>query len=151
MLADNLRRLTDQISRIAEPEESLELRARRVLQLIAESPSQPIAQPSVYGPELCPNCGTATASRTSPYCSAGCKDKAAFVRQFRAALSTEAVFEPEKQLALGQKLWALLGGGLPYRESLIPNSALKQVRKRSEGRCEICGEPAERIENFGSG
>lgn len=99
----------------------------------------------------CPNCGEVGGSLTSPYCSTVCRDQAAFVRQVRYAILTNSITEPEKQVVFGAKLWWLLGGGLPMRVCIIPESAKKQVIKRSGGKCEFCSEPFTNIENFGSG
>jgi hypothetical protein len=87
----------------------------------------------------------------SPYCSTKCRDQSAFVRQFRAAFANGSIFSPEKQIVFGERLWWLLGGGLPRRESMIPESAKRQVLKRSGGKCETCGEPMATVENIGSG
>src|SRR5262249_55877928 len=51
----------------------------------------------------------------------------------------------------GERLWWLLGGGLPLRESRILESGKRQVIKRCGGKCEFCGEPMTAIENVGSG
>lgn len=99
----------------------------------------------------CPNCDLPTESRSSPYCSESCKAQAAFVRQLRGALATGSILGPEKQTAFGERLWWLLGGGLPMREARIPESAKRQVTKRSEGACESCGAPMTAVENVGSG
>lgn len=66
-------------------------------------------------------------------------------------MASGAILTAEKQTVFGERLWWLLGGGLPIRESRIPESAKRQVIKRSEGKCEFCGAPMATIENFGSG
>lgn len=76
---------------------------------------------------------------------------AAFVRQFRSGLATELILEADKQTAFGERLWWILGGGLPMREGRIPESAKRQVIKRCGGVCEFCGKPMTTIQNFGSG
>jgi len=73
------------------------------------------------------------------------------VRQFRAALASGTILEAEKQTVFGERLWWLLGGGLPMRDSRIPESAKRQVIKRSQGKCEFCASERTAIENFGSG
>lgn len=102
-------------------------------------------------PRRCPNCGAPAESLAGPYCSETCRDRAAFVRQLRAALASRSILLGEKQLWFGERLWWLLGGGLPLRESRIPESAKRQVARRSEGKCETCGEPMTAVENVGSG
>ncbi len=102
-------------------------------------------------PRLCPNCDLPFDSRTSPYCCEECREQAAWVRQFRAAVENGVILSPEKQVAFGQKLWWILGGGLPLRETLIPDSAKRQVARRSRDLCEFCGSPMLKVENFGSG
>lgn len=99
----------------------------------------------------CPNCDQPCGNSRSPYCSDTCKETAAFVRQFRSALSDGMISDPERQLALGQKLWHLAGGGYPYRLTLAPPNALKQVDKRTGGSCELCGNPAATYDHLGSG
>jgi hypothetical protein len=131
---------------------SLEDQARCVLYLLLdriEDSEQP--QIPFDDPYRCPNCDDRTESLAGPYCSESCRDQAAFVRQFRAALATGSILTPEKQVVFGERLWWLLGGGLPLRESRIPESAKRQVARRSVGKCEICGEPMTTVENFGSG
>lgn len=102
-------------------------------------------------PNRCPNCDTPATGTASPYCSKPCRDQAAFVRQFRAAIASGTILEAEKQTVFGERLWWLLGGGLPMRESRIPESAKRQVIKRCASMCESCGAPMHTIENWGSG
>ncbi|MBX3112010.1 MAG: hypothetical protein KF857_08375 [Fimbriimonadaceae bacterium] len=66
-------------------------------------------------------------------------------------MATGTIISAEKQVVFGERLWWLLGGGLPLRESRIPESAKRQVNKRCGGRCESCGEPMVTVENIGSG
>ena len=130
----------------------LEGQAMGVLHLLiehCEDSAQPLAV--IDDPNSCPNCGARAESLTGPYCSAKCRDQAAFVRQFRAAMDSGSILTPEKQLVFGERLWWLLGGGLPLRESRIPASAKRQVVRRSGGNCEICGATLTAVENFGSG
>lgn len=131
---------------------SLEDQARCVLTVllnrIGNSEQTEIPLESLH---RCPNCDKATESLASPYCSETCRDQAAFVRQFRAALAAGTILTPEKQVVFGERLWWLLGGGLPLRESRIPESAKRQVAKRSDGKCETCGAPMTTVENVGSG
>lgn len=99
----------------------------------------------------CPNCGTRFCAPRSPYCSEACKDQAAFVRQFRAGIDTRTMDEPDRQVALGQKLWRILGGGLPLRVSLIPDKAFAKLLARNGGKCEHCGLPAKHVDHIGTG
>lgn len=108
-------------------------------------------EPMPGGSGLCPNCGSPSASLRSPYCGEKCRGIAAFVRQFRHALETGAILEPERQIALGQSLWNLLGGGYPYRQSLIPARTLAKVIERDGGICQACGAPATEVDHTGSG
>lgn len=101
-------------------------------------------------PATCPNCGLPAGSERSPYCSAECREESAFVRQFRNGVRENTSLDPERQAALGQKLWRILGGGLPRRIALIPEKqAVKFLAKA--GACAVCGAPATRIDNVGSG
>ncbi len=102
-------------------------------------------------PTTCPNCGVAMGLERSPYCSDKCREEAAFVRQLRGSLQSGVAFEEERQVALGQKLWRILGGGLPLRQALVPEKTRLQVIKRYEGRCDVCGAPAVTIDHTGSG
>jgi hypothetical protein len=54
-------------------------------------------------------------------------------------------------MMFGQTFWFLVGGGRPLRVSIAPASAIKQVFKRSENKCETCGAAATTIDNVGSG
>ena len=131
---------------------SLEDQARAVLNLLLdciEDPEQP--QRPLEDAHRCPNCDALAESLAGPYCSETCRDQAAFVRQFRASIASGSILTPEKQVVFGERLWWLLGGGLPLRESRIPESAKRQVTKRSAGKCELCGAPMTTVENFGSG
>jgi hypothetical protein len=90
-------------------------------------------------------------SARSPYCSGRCREEAAFVRQFRTNLQDDALSVEEKQVSLGQNFWHLIGGGYPLRQSICPPSALKQLFKRTNNQCEVCGAPATTFDHTGSG
>lgn len=130
----------------------MEDQARSVLHLLVEAQIE-FGQPPVAPVEftLCPNCDEPVERVSSPYCSDACQSQASFVRQFRAASATGTILTPEKQLVFGERLWWLLGGGLPLRESRITPSGKRQVTKRAGGNCEFCGAPMTAVENFGSG
>ena len=134
------------------PSLSIDDQARCVLHLLLDQVGEAEApQISPSDPFRCPNCDTETTSLASPYCSEKCKDEASFVRQLRAAMATGLILTPEKQNVFGERLWWLLGGGLPLRESRIPEAAKRQVAKRCGSKCETCGEPMTAVENIGSG
>lgn len=126
---------------------SLEDEARSVLRYLLESKPPKETRTTVLG-LACPNCGSALPTPRSPYCSDACREAAAFVRQFRASCENGSIFEPERQVALGQKLWYLAGGGRPWRFSLIPPRAIAQVIARQEGRCQGCGAPATKVDHY---
>ena len=154
--AEELKRL---LSELPPPGEALasddaDVQSKALLALLVEGAGQ--AQFSAMqgvpaDPSTCPNCGQPATSLRSPYCGDACREESAFVRQFRQSLMTGKALEPERQVALGEKVWHVLGGGYPRRQSLAPNSALKQVFKREDGRCELCGAPATTIDHTGSG
>lgn len=127
--------------------------ARSVLALLVDEARRAAcpAEPASANPGTCPNCGESSASARSPYCGPGCREEAAFVRQFRTSLAQGTLGDSERQARLGQSLWHLLGGGYPHRLPLIPASASKQALKRAEGRCERCGAPASSFDHVGSG
>jgi hypothetical protein len=102
-------------------------------------------------PATCPNCGNPVASDRTPYCSVACRAQAAFVRQVRSGIRDGAIFDEERQIALGEKFWCLLGGGYPRRRSLVPEKTRSKVIAREKGRCEGCGAPAVTIDHAGSG
>lgn len=120
--------------------------ARKVLRLVLEAGSGEETQ--TFSANSCPNCGRAATSARSPYCSDFCREESAFVRQFRSALASDAIADPERQAALGQKLWHLVGGGYPRRIALITPKAMAKVLQRG---CELCGAPAVTVDNIGSG
>lgn len=130
-------------------ESDLDLQARRTLRHLLEPALGRGGQAVEPGePLLCPNCGATATSLTSPYCSQLCREKAAFVRQFRAGLESGVAFEDERQANFGQNLWHLLGGGFPRRVALIPPKALAKITAR---RCEVCGAEAVTVDHTGSG
>jgi hypothetical protein len=130
----------------------MEFRARATLALVVEralaaSPSEPIVSDSA----TCPNCGTTCHESRTPYCTSCCREESAFVRQFRDSL-LKGTFEDEpRQVALGQKLWRILGGGMPLRVSLIPAKDLTRTLAKRANKCEVCGAPSVTVDNTGSG
>lgn len=151
-MSSSLRQLRSVLPTLGDATLSQDDQARSVLNLLLDHASDiEKAEETGREPHCCPNCGGPAASLTGPYCSEGCRDRAAFVRQFRAAIATGTILTFEKQTVFGERLWWLLGGGLPLRESRIPESAKRQVTKRSGGKCEICGADMTAVENFGSG
>ncbi|MBS1718545.1 MAG: hypothetical protein JSS72_12520 [Armatimonadetes bacterium] len=97
----------------------------------------------------CPNCDKPVASARTPYCSEFCKEMSAFVRQFRSALATGMIREQERQIAMGQKLWHLLGGGYPLRLTLIPEKTKAKLLHARP--CAVCGVEAVGFDHLGSG
>ncbi len=152
IISDSINQLKTSLPAICDANLSLEDQARSALHLLFDSKTEfkPPATPSESF-QLCPNCGTPSESLSSPYCSEICRDQAAFVRQFRNAIATDSILTSEKQTVFGERLWWLLGGGLPIREARIPESAKRQVIKRCASKCEFCAAPMVTIENFGSG
>ena len=120
-----------------------------LVELIVRTDSHAEAIP--VPPAVCPNCGLPTDSDRSPYYSPFCRDQAAFIRQFRASVADGVIFDPERQIGMGQALWSLRGGGYPRRQSLVPPKVLAKVIKRDGGVCAICGAPATEIDHTGSG
>lgn len=123
--------------------------ARSILRLL-DRPTVPFPFLEVCFP-ACANCGGPVTGPKSPYCSDACKEEAAFVRQCRSALKNDTLIETDRQLALGQKLWFVLGGGRPYRRSLIPDRVVVKVIERHDGKCSECGQPATDVDHPGSG
>lgn len=129
----------------------MEAQARAALRpLLAAALEHADAEPMRTTHNQCPNCGAACDSKRTPYCSDHCKATAAFVRQLRSALQNGGPTD-ERAMMFGQAFWHLLGGGRPLRVAIAPASAIRQVFKRSDGKCEVCGEPATGIDNVGSG
>lgn len=131
-----------------------ETRVRSVLREIVDraAPLLGIEVASVPSdPALCPNCDAPVASTKTPYCGEQCKGMAAFVRQFRNSLENETVFDPERQVGMGQALWKLQGGGFPHRQTLIPPKTILKVIERDGGVCQVCGAPATEVDHTGSG
>lgn len=123
--------------------------ARAVLRLVLERPVSGSPQLTI-DPSTCPNCGKGVASVRSPYCGTKCRDIAGLVRHLRSGLREGTLQDPERQLALGQILWRILGGGLPYRNSLITEKELARLYKRTDGLCDACGAPATTVDHLGS-
>lgn len=131
--------------------QNLDDQARSVLRLIFEREPNRTISAGRGLPELCPNCDAPEPSVRTPYCGEKCRDTAAFVRQVRTSLVEETILDPGRQVAFGQTLWRLAGGGRPYRQALILDSARERVLRRFEGRCAICGEHAVTLDHVGSG
>jgi len=134
--------------------DDLDLRARAVLAILIDAMmerAQATDSAQQFDARLCPNCGELATSKTSPYCSDCCRERAAFVRQMRDGIASGSILDPHRQTMKGEAMWRLLGGGLPRRLALVPESARKRVFKRSEDKCELCGAPATTIDNTGSG
>jgi hypothetical protein len=150
-------RLTDALppSKMVGIGENMEYRARAVLSYIVDrlDPAEDSRLKAVIeiDPSTCPNCSTPVSSPRSPYCSEQCREVAGFVRQFRANLADGAIFQEDRQVALGQVLWFLLGGGRPLRQSLAPPRSLQAVLKREAGRCQACGGTATTIDHIATG
>lgn len=125
--------------------------ARFVLRLFVEAAlASPAASRIATEPSLCPNCGEVCGSTRSPYCSPLCREMSSFVRQFRACLPTEKILVPDKQIAFAQSFWRLIGGGLPYRNSLILPRALQRLFEKHDGKCAACGAPATTVDHIGT-
>ena len=61
------------------------------------------------------------------------------------------IVDEDRQIALGEKLWHVLGGGYPRRQSLILPKSLEKVIRRAQGHCESCGAVATTVDHIGSG
>ena len=101
--------------------------------------------------KTCPNCGVRTGSTRTPYCSAECREIAGFVRQIRAGLADGSILDPDKQIAFGQVLWTILGGGRPLRRHLIPEKVQFQILQKAGGKCALCGAPAVVVDHIRTG
>lgn len=146
-MREALERLIPQLPPFGEGE--VEDQTIAVLRLLYQPPVE--QTPLVMNPLGCANCGAENPNLRSPYCCELCKETAAFVRQIRSALSNDLGSNRLRQIALGQKLWHLLGGGYPIRESLVPQRVIAKVIEREGGKCQACGAPATRIDHTGSG
>ncbi len=133
----------------------IELQARAVLQFVIKpnSTTIPMQGLAVNMPDAltCPNCDVKREKPRSPYCGEHCREMAGFVRQFRSGIALGWIHEPEKQVALGQVLWHVLGGGRPLRVQIAPARARETALKRENGTCQSCGGPATTVDHIGSG
>lgn len=114
---------------------------------LADKPPTPV-EPQ---PATCPNCDAPCSSTRSPYCGDECRETAGFVRQVRAGIGDGSILAKDRQVALGQVLWHVLGGGRPLRRSIAPARSLKVALAREGGRCQACGASATTIDHIGSG
>jgi hypothetical protein len=128
----------------------MELQSRAVLRVLFVGPVGQLLQVAPV-PSQCPNCEAVVLSTRTPYCCESCKEEASFVRQFRTGLKSGWLDDPEKQSALGQALWHLLGGGRPLRVHIIPERSKVQALKRTEGKCQTCGVPATTFDHIATG
>ena len=130
----------------------VDAQARAALAILVRSALESAhGEPRRPDPTTCPNCGAACDSDRTPYCSEACKETSAFVRQLRGNLESGALLDPERQIALGEKFWWVLGGGRPRRVAMIPERSLARVLGHRKGACEVCGEPAITVDHCGSG
>ena len=58
--------------------------------------------------------------------------------------------ERDRQVALGQILWKLIGGGYPLRNSLIPPRSLARALAATDFKCSSCGGVATTVDHIGS-
>ncbi|MCW5943525.1 MAG: HNH endonuclease [Fimbriimonadaceae bacterium] len=131
---------------------TIEEQARAVLAgLLAAIPDGPYPSAVLIDPRTCPNCDAPVESLRSPYCGEGCRETAAFVRHVRAGLAEGSLEDPDRQVALGQILWYLLGGGRPLRLRLVPDRAIARVIAREGGLCQECGEAATTVDHIATG
>lgn len=132
--------------------EAIELQTRAVLALLLDAAPKSFEESELTtNPQQCPNCDSEVDNSRSPYCSDECRETAAFVRQFRNAVNEAAFVNPDKQAALGQKLWFVLGGGYPCRDALVPDKVRLKVLEREGNKCQQCGAKATTIDHSGSG
>lgn len=128
----------------------IDQQSRAILSYLLEAPRvEVIALPA--DPATCPNCGTPTTSERSPYCGTQCREEAGFVRQVRSGLREGSILDPERQTALGQVLWHVLGGGYPRRQALVPERSRARVLEQANSICVECGGAATTIDHRGSG
>lgn len=127
----------------------IEAQARSVLRVVLVPIETGKAVPA--DPRTCPNCGIPNDSTKSPYCGEGCREAAGFVRQVRTGLKLSWIFEYDKQVALGQVLWHVLGGGRPLRREISPLKSREKAIRREAGRCQVCGGVATTVDHVGSG
>jgi hypothetical protein len=128
----------------------IEAQARAVLGFVLDSAGTEIS-PVTADPSACPNCGRHASFARSPYCGEACREAAGFVRQFRSGLEQGWIFDDQKQVALGQNLWHILGGGRPLRREIAPARAREAALKRQGGVCQECGGLATTVDHVGSG
>jgi hypothetical protein len=133
--------------------EDLDLRSRATLAVLIDAMSRISELPNRIerNPAICPNCDSLATSKTSPYCSDCCRERAAFVRQMRYGLASGSILDEHRQTMKGEVLWRLLGAGVPRRLAHVAEKARERVFKKAEGKCESCGAPATTIDNTGSG
>lgn len=137
-----------EIGASGDPE--LELRAvlRNVVQGVVDG--LPATQSIRSEPTNCPNCDTPTTSTKSPYCGEHCRAMAAFIRQFRTSFADGVIFQPDRQVGMGQALWSLQGGGFPRRQQMVKPREIERVLEKADGQCWKCGQPATGVDHFGS-
>lgn len=143
---DRLTRALPELSLLDDSHANIEDRTRAVLRLVFEENVR-VAPSILADPATCPNCGILTESTRSPYCSEHCREVSAFIRQLRNGIENDLAEDPERQAAMGQMLWYLLGGGLPRRVSMVPDKAIQKVLDRENRTCEDCGGVATTIDH----
>jgi 5-methylcytosine-specific restriction endonuclease McrA len=148
MIRSTLEQLHAELPVLSAPADTDE-GARAALRIVIDHALRRDSRP-VIAEELlaCPNCGGECRSAASPYCSPSCREQASFVRQLRRDIEKGFVFDPERQINLGQVLWQLLGGGYPRRVAMIVGKARERILARDEFRCTACGAPATTLDHI---
>lgn len=106
--------------------------------VIQESLAAPECSPESQNPYNCANCKIKPGGERTPYCSEACKEETSFVRQVRCGLESGAILVPDRQVALGQSLWHILGGGYPLRRTLVSAKDLERFLAKNPN-CAYCG------------
>ncbi len=98
-------------------------------------------------PFPCPNCNIPIGEPVL-FCSDLCKDKAKFVRYFRACVADGRFKQNDIQEALRIRLAHILGGGYPERLRQLSKEIRGAVIARDKGQCQSCGGTGNQIDHI---
>lgn len=131
-----------------DPETELRAVLRPIIERVVDG--LPASDPIPLDHTKCPNCDASWTSTKSPYCSTHCRETAAFIRQFRTSFSDGVIFQPDRQIGMGQALWSVQGGGFPRRQQMVKPREIERVLQKADWLCWKCSQPATGVDHFGS-
>ncbi len=101
-------------------------------------------------PFHCANCSL-TIQEAKIYCSQLCAQEAGWVRYVRRCRLDGRDRHPDVMEAIRIRLALILAGGYDKLARKLPDSVRKAILERDQGKCRICGKPADEIDHISGG